>query len=913
MNFLVEAVQQIYRWIIRPPGNVFYFLTTLAALQLAFLLALSARRQAPRGGPPPPPVRRWVGATGGLLLARLMLVVVGLLGTLGWIDPARFLPPMERALEFASVLLVLWAALLGTRTARWPTIALLVLLLVGLGFYGYTAIAWPSMNIDTQAFNGIFLEQVWEVMTTFFLLLHLLLALILRPPEWEWLVGMLLFWFLGHAAQLRWPDSQVHVSGWLRLTSLVTYPLLAVLVHRQLFAGERAEPVAPSTPLPDVDVLQRVLRNVETARELEPSLMLASSKLADLLEVDMCAIALSREEDPDSVYVVGLHPPNAAQIEALPLLLDAYPPLAEAYAQGVPRFVSASPPLPWLSDLYQKLGIEWAGPLAMLPLTDDGQRLGVLLLGNPERGEALPAAAQDLFPWVATLFATSLARARRQTQDKSLLARLRGQDVEVQKTQMALSEAQAEIKALNKRIAVLVQEIKSRDKEMLQLSRELEAQSGEINETELSFWQDEVRSLAEERDQMQRELREVSQDRDVLLEDRARLTEQLSDLRAQLEEEEEVEERLEARVTSLERELAEQRTPAEAVSAGGGSGGSAVGLVVADADGHITMADALARQMMRLPKGDVVGMPVNGAYPDPRWTQAIDALLAKDVPNGLRRAHLTLSVDDSELQAEIVKLVSRSGQTDGLAITLHSTESGSERQEAIVGLANEFRTPMTAMLGYTDLLLGEQAGILTEMQQQFLERVKANIEQMGRLLNDLVRTASPDSRPVELSVQSVNLIEIIEEAIMGLAARFRERKLAVQLDLPPELPPVEADRDSLYQILLRLLSNAALCSEEGSDVVISARESGPKGERDEDGYIRISVMDTGGGIAPEDYPRVFRRFYRASQPLIEGMGETGVGMAVAKALVEANDGHIWVDSEPGVGSTFSFVMPIAEG
>jgi signal transduction histidine kinase len=74
-------------------------------------------------------------------------------------------------------------------------------------------------------------------------------------------------------------------------------------------------------------------------------------------------------------------------------------------------------------------------------------------------------------------------------------------------------------------------------------------------------------------------------------------------------------------------------------------------------------------------------------------------------------------------------------------------------------------------------------------------------------------------------------------------------------------------------------------------------------------YIRISVMDTGGGIAPEDYPRVFRRFTRASQPLIQGMGETGVGMAIAKTLVEANGGRIWVESQPNVGSTFNFILP----
>jgi signal transduction histidine kinase len=324
-------------------------------------------------------------------------------------------------------------------------------------------------------------------------------------------------------------------------------------------------------------------------------------------------------------------------------------------------------------------------------------------------------------------------------------------------------------------------------------------------------------------------------------------------------------------------------------------------------------ADPLARQMLRLPEGNVVGMPVNGAFPHPRWSQTVGELLTTTEPDSSEqpqpsRAHLSLSIENgSTVEADLAALRGRDGAINGLAVTLRSSESDAERHEAIVSLANEFRTPMTAMTGYTDLLLGEQAGILTEMQQKFLERVKANVEQLNQLLNDMIQVASPDTRPMELTPQLVNLIEIIEKAIMGLAARFRERKLAIQLDLPSELAPVKADRDSLYQIMLRLLSNAVLCSKTGTQIVISAEEvTYPEGGK----HLRISVTDTGGGIAPDDYPRVFRRFYRASQPLVEGMGETGVGMAMAKALVEANGGRIWVESEENVGSTFSFLLPV---
>jgi signal transduction histidine kinase len=217
---------------------------------------------------------------------------------------------------------------------------------------------------------------------------------------------------------------------------------------------------------------------------------------------------------------------------------------------------------------------------------------------------------------------------------------------------------------------------------------------------------------------------------------------------------------------------------------------------------------------------------------------------------------------------------------------------------------------MTSITGYTDLLMGEQVGILTEMQQQFLGRVKANVEQMGQILNDLIRIASPDARAVELEPQPVDLVDVVEQGVMGLAARFRERKLQVKMDLPPELPPVRADRDSLYQIMLRLLSNAALCSRTGTEVVVGAEYQEPNDGKA--GFVKIRVTDTGGGISPDDLPKVFRRFYRARQPLIEGMGERGVGMAVARTLIEANGGRIWVDSDPGEGSTFSFVLPIFE-
>jgi signal transduction histidine kinase len=137
---------------------------------------------------------------------------------------------------------------------------------------------------------------------------------------------------------------------------------------------------------------------------------------------------------------------------------------------------------------------------------------------------------------------------------------------------------------------------------------------------------------------------------------------------------------------------------------------------------------------------------------------------------------------------------------------------------------------------------------------------------------------------------------------MGSSAQFRERNITVQLDLAEHLPPLSADRDSLYQIMSHLLSNACLCSQSGSEVMVSARLDDPQQ------HLVVSVTDTGGGISPADQLRVFARRYRADNPLIEGLGDTGIGLSIAKTLVEAHGGRIWVNSEMGKGSTFTFML-----
>jgi signal transduction histidine kinase len=213
------------------------------------------------------------------------------------------------------------------------------------------------------------------------------------------------------------------------------------------------------------------------------------------------------------------------------------------------------------------------------------------------------------------------------------------------------------------------------------------------------------------------------------------------------------------------------------------------------------------------------------------------------------------------------------------------------------------------------LLLGESVGIIGEMQRKFLQRIKANIERMGGMLSDLIGVTAIDAGQLEIRPTVVDMAEVIEDTIINARAQLEENEITLNMDLPDEMPPVEADPESVHQIMANLLGNAIKCTPAGESINISASkffDNGDETGEDSPGFLQVSIRDCGGGIAPKDLQRVFERFYLAERPLIEGLGETGVGLAIVKSLVDAHGGRVWVDTEMGEGSTFNFLLPISD-
>lgn len=296
--------------------------------------------------------------------------------------------------------------------------------------------------------------------------------------------------------------------------------------------------------------------------------------------------------------------------------------------------------------------------------------------------------------------------------------------------------------------------------------------------------------------------------------------------------------------------------------------------------------------------------------------QENEELRATANARGTKKAGLFVSSTqvENELRLTLEEVARLQNQIAAANMRIIEAEKGSsaarstEQAEVVASISQELRQPMSSIVGYTDLLLGESVGILGTLQRKFVERIKASTERIGSLIDDLIQVTTLETGLHELKPEPVDLDLIIDNAMSYTSSQIREKNISMHLDLPKNVAPIYADREALQQILIHLLQNAGAASPLEGTVYLKVQTKVEEGKE----YVLIQVKDTGGGIPAEDLGRVFTRLYRADNVLIQGVGDTGVGLSIAKTLTEAQKGRIWVDSEPGVGSTFSVLLPIAK-
>jgi signal transduction histidine kinase/putative methionine-R-sulfoxide reductase with GAF domain len=237
-------------------------------------------------------------------------------------------------------------------------------------------------------------------------------------------------------------------------------------------------------------------------------------------------------------------------------------------------------------------------------------------------------------------------------------------------------------------------------------------------------------------------------------------------------------------------------------------------------------------------------------------------------------------------------------------------QANQAKSEFIDFVAHELKQPMTSMQGYAKMLTLGIGGELNDTQQQFVDVITANVDRMGKLVNDLLEISRLEAGRTKLKLAPVQLRAIVDETVTHTRTEIEARRHTLEVEAPADLPPVLGDRERLVQILTNLVSNAYKYTPDGGFIRITV--NGHDRLEAPPGHLCVSVSDTGIGMTPKDIAKLDEKFYRADDDLVQQQPGTGLGVSITRNLVELHGGEFLIESEPGQGSTFCFTVPIAE-
>ncbi|MEW6008208.1 MAG: two-component system histidine kinase PnpS [Candidatus Omnitrophota bacterium] len=224
------------------------------------------------------------------------------------------------------------------------------------------------------------------------------------------------------------------------------------------------------------------------------------------------------------------------------------------------------------------------------------------------------------------------------------------------------------------------------------------------------------------------------------------------------------------------------------------------------------------------------------------------------------------------------------------------------RQDFVANVSHELRTPLTSIKGYAETLL-EGAIQDKDNAKDFIEIIYRDSDRLAKLIDDLLDLSKIESGKLKMVFLPVDILEVIKRTMKVLEAQAKRKSISISLNVTASLPKVLADETRISQVVLNLLDNAIKYTPDGGKVSITVSKK--------DRFVQVEIEDTGIGIPEKDLPRIFERFYRVDKARSRELGGTGLGLSIVKHIVQAHEGQVWVKSEFGQGSTFSFTIPQA--
>ena len=323
-------------------------------------------------------------------------------------------------------------------------------------------------------------------------------------------------------------------------------------------------------------------------------------------------------------------------------------------------------------------------------------------------------------------------------------------------------------------------------------------------------------------------------------------------------------------------------------------------IVAVDDDGAVVFCNAAAERRFGGTREDILGHPFVWVLSQEQVVAALRSAVAQGKPQVQvveSPAHTYLEVTTSPIVG--------GGEWAALAVFHDVTDvkrTEAMRRDFVANVSHELRTPLASVKAVIETL--RMGGAEDEATaQEFLARADAEADRLARLIEELLELSRIESGDLPLSRAPVQIGAVLASAIDRMRSQSERQGIGLELQLEPELSPVLGDSDQLERVAVNLIHNAIKFTPSGGSIKVRAAG--------DNGRITVTVVDTGQGITQEDLPRVFERFYKADRS--RGSAGAGLGLAVAKHIVEAHGGAITVESEFGSGAAFSFCLPVQDG
>ena len=323
------------------------------------------------------------------------------------------------------------------------------------------------------------------------------------------------------------------------------------------------------------------------------------------------------------------------------------------------------------------------------------------------------------------------------------------------------------------------------------------------------------------------------------------------------------------------------------------------GVIITDNEGVIVLSNPAAEKLFGFKKDEALGRHFIEVVHD----YEIDELLRSCLKTKREQTtQLESGTPSRFLRIIALPLKTDRSTTEALVLFQDLTELRSlqtMRRELVGNISHELRTPLSTIKAIVETL---KDGAINdqEVAEGFLTSIDSEVDRMTQIVAELTELSRIETGKAEFNLGETDLNLLVKETMAQLSPYAERQGVAVATDLSDNLPPVTADRERIRQVVTNLLHNAVKFSHQGGRVVISTRQ--------EESYVSVSIADKGIGIAREDLPHVFERFYKADKS--RSGGGTGLGLAIAKHVVQAHGGEISVQSEEGKGSVFSFTLPL---